>query len=253
MNFDDPIYEGTLLKRYKRFFADIHFNGETIVAHVPNTGSMKGLLGPMSPCRFSKNEDPNRKLKYTLQMIKTATSWVGVNTGLPNKLAWEAFENKQMPHWLPYCGGRLEVKINDQSRIDMALWKNTSFNPEKKWNADYFKNNQLHFVEVKNVTLSEKHSNSRVAQFPDSVTTRGQKHLEELILLMEQGHTCEMLYVIQRSDCDAFEPAAQIDPDYAGLLKKAVKKGLQITAVPCTIDHAKIQLNCQSCLPIQGI
>jgi len=212
MEFHPPLLEGHFQKRYKRFFADIEFEGETIVAHCPNTGSMLGLKEPGSPCRFSKNDDPKRKLKYTLEMIQTPGGWVGVNTGRPNKLVKELFETNPLPHWKKFDSCQSEVKISSDTRLDLALWKNTEDHP-KKWTVKNIVP-PIHFIEIKNVTMSD---NKGLALFPDAVTTRGQKHIRELIGLQSQGHTTELVFVVQREDCQSFAPAADIDPTYAEL------------------------------------
>lgn len=237
MRFEKPLSQGIFQKRYKRFFTDIEFDGETITAHCPNTGSMMGLKDPGSPCLFSTTDDPNRKLKHTLQMIKAPKSWVGVNTSLPNKLAVELFEKNPLSHWKKFDSAQSEVKINDHSRIDMVLWNSKDHPKIKKWNHKNL-TPPLHLIEVKNVTLAE----NEVAFFPDAVTTRGQKHLEELMDLVSKGFTCEMLFVIQRTDCKEFRGAKDIDPDYVKKLKQAQKAGVIITPLPCKMDEKEVIL-----------
>ncbi len=237
MRFDKPLSEGTFQKRYKRFFTDIEVNGEIITAHCPNTGSMMGLKDPGSPCRFSTTDDPKRKLKHTLQMVKTAKSWVGVNTALPNKLVYELFESDPLPHWKKFDRVQSEVKINDKSRIDLVLWNSKDHPEVKKWNHKNLAA-PLHLIEVKNVTLAEED----IAYFPDAVTTRGQKHLDELMELVEKGFTCEMLYVVQRTDCKTFKAAGHIDPDYARKLKEAKKMGVKVTPLTCQMSKNEVKL-----------
>ena len=237
MRFEKPLSEGIFQKRYKRFFTDIEFEGEIITAHCPNTGSMMGLKEPGQKCLFSTNNDPKRKLKHTLQMVKTKKSWVGVNTALPNKLVAELFENSPMKHWKKMDSLQSEVKINDKSRIDLVLWNSKDHPETEKWNH---KNliPPLHLIEVKNVTLAENGK----AQFPDAVTERGLKHLNELIELRQKGFTCEMVFVIKRTDCDQFEAAREIDPTYAARLKDAKKAGVIISPLPCTITKKEVIL-----------
>jgi sugar fermentation stimulation protein A len=237
MKFESPLSEGVFQKRYKRFFTDIEYEGETITAHCPNTGSMMGLKEPGLPCRFSTTDDPKRKLKHTLQMVKTQGSWVGVNTGLPNKLAAELFANNPLAHWKKYDRLQSEVKINDHSRIDLVLWNSKKHPDIKKWNHNNL-TPPLHLIEVKNVTLAE----DGVAFFPDAVTTRGQKHLDELIALTQKGFSCEMLFVVQRTDCQSFRAARDIDPDYAEKLKQAKKAGVKITPLPCSLGPKEVCL-----------
>lgn len=235
MKFTKPILEGTFLKRYKRFFADITLGEETVVAHVANSGSMRGCNMPDMPCLVSFNDDPTRKLKYSLEMVKTPGSWVGVNTQVPNKIVKEALENDLFEK---YKGFRIfpEAKINDKSRLDFALSKNPDVEFKKvdlKKGSDKF-----HFIEVKNVSLVE----DKIAKFPDSVTERGQKHLNDLMELIDHGHTCEILYTIQRTDGKIFSPAADIDPDYAEILKKANDHGVIISPHLCDLSPEGISL-----------
>lgn len=241
MKFDSPLIEGVFLKRYKRFFADIRLGDETVVAHVPNTGSLKSCNTPESLCLLSPAKNPERKLRYTLEMIKTPNSWVGVNTSNPATLVRELWKSRRVEHWKDFDGFQAEVKINAQTRLDGALW-----NQKKQTNVKNGKISKieppLHFFEIKNVTLAE---NSR-ALFPDAVTERGQKHLLEMIELMSQGFSCEMIYVIQREDCRSFSPADDIDPEYGRILRQAVKKGLRLSALPCRLDKKHIALEPQS-------
>ena len=243
MKFADPLVEGRFIKRYKRFFADIQRDGEIITAHVPNTGSMKGCLIEGAPCRFTINNNPKRKLKYTLQMIKIGKTWVGVNTNLPNSMVWEAFESRAISHWEKFQWGRKEVPINNSSRIDLVLWNHTTTpHPNKKMETSWFKNTKngvFHFVEVKNVTLEVGNS----AQFPDAITTRGQRHLIELIKLVEVGHSAEIFFTIQRNDCDHFSPADGVDPEYGRLLREAKKAGVLISPYPCRIKKSGITID----------
>ncbi len=237
MKFETPLSEGLFQKRYKRFFTDIEVDGETITAHCPNTGSMMGLKEPGQACLFSTTDDPKRKLKHTLQMVKAPKSWVGVNTGLPNKLVKELFENSPLKHWQKFDSVQAEVKINDKSRIDLVLWNSKKHPDIKKWSHKNLAA-PLHLIEVKNVTLAE----DGVALFPDAVTTRGLKHLDELIELTQKGFTCEMVYVIQRSDCKTFKAADHIDPEYASKLNEAKKAGVLITPLPCKMTKKEVVL-----------
>ena len=246
MKFSDPIVHGSFIKRYKRFFVDFEKDGQTFVAHIPNTGSMKGCASPGAPCILTTNDDPKRKLKYTLQMIKSPHSWVGVNTGLANKLAMEAVSNHMLEHWKPYDRFQSEVKVSHKSRLDLALWK-SSHDPSNKIKTPQVMNHPRHFIEVKNVTMAE----GRAAQFPDAETTRGQKHLQELMHLIDQGHTAELLFIIQRSDIDYFEPADEIDPVYADLLRLAKEKGVIITAIKCELGEEGITLAKNSSIEIR--
>lgn len=248
MKFQGLLESGRLLKRYKRFFADIQLSDSSIItAHVPNTGSLMGCLEPGSPCRMTYLDSPKRKLKYTLQMIKSSASWVGINTSLSNHLVWEAFTTRSVPHWKGLEFGQREVKISRDSRIDLVLWKNRygPSSPDQRLSIADFENQKFHFVEIKNVTLAR----GRQAQFPDAQTERGRKHLRELMFLMEKGHSSEIFFTVQREDCDLFSPAFDIDPEYARLLAQAIEKGLVVTAVPCVLDEESINLN--PCRPLK--
>lgn len=238
--------KGQFLKRYKRFFADIKLdNNEVVTAHVPNTGSMKGLLTEKAPALLTYNDDPKRKLKYTLEALKTPTSWVGVNTSKPNKMAALAFEKQLIPHWEPYSFIKTEAKINDKTRIDLALAKNLEI---KKWDKSLIDEHKFHFVEIKNVTLSDKNT----ALFPDAVTERGLKHLNELIDLVKSGHSAELLFIVQRQDCDHFLPAYDIHPEYATTLQLAQEQGVRLTALECQwVEGLGFELNSYKPLDIK--
>lgn len=237
MQFKTPLIEATFLKRYKRFFADVEINGKIEVAHVANTGSLRGCLEPGASCLVSPAEDPARKLRFSLEMIQTPTSWVGINTSLPNKLIYDLWKNQRYAPWTAFDRGQMEVKINSETRLDMALWKSSDV-PQEKLAWKEIKP-PLHFIEIKNVTLSD----GQTALFPDAVTERGQKHLSELMLLMDQGYSCEIVFLIQRSDCTQFSPADVIDAKYGQLLRDAKKRGVQITPLSCSLSPQGIQLN----------
>lgn len=221
MQFTAPVREARFLKRYKRFFADVELNGEVVVAHVPNTGSLKTCLFENAPCIITESTNPARKLKATLHFVKTPTSWVGVDTSLPNLIAYEAWEEGR--EWTHFKAAQREYKISKETRLDFVLAAS----------EEHLKNKQnLHHVEIKNVTLAD----GPTAKFPDAVTTRGQKHLTELMALMKQGHTAEILFVVQRSDCQYFSPADDIDPEYGRLLREAAAAGVTVRALACEID-----------------
>jgi sugar fermentation stimulation protein A len=252
MKFQKKLYEGILLDRYKRFFADVELNDESgvekLTIHVPNTGSLKGIIDKKatSPqkCWFSLHGDDSKKLKGTLEAVRTLDgSWVGVNTSNPNKIVNEAAlasiksETPFLPHWAGYTFYKPEFKINEKSRLDGAFLKSESDlqNPDSK----------KHFIEIKNTTYKSLIDGKSFAQFPDSVTERGQKHIEEMMLLMEQGHTCELIFAVQRSDVKYFSAAEQFDPVYAKLLGQAQKKGLIISPLICQISQTEVSLTNQ--------
>ena len=232
MKIPQKLEQGIFLKRYKRFFADIEWQGQVITAHVANTGSLKSCGESGSPCLFTVHDDPKRKLKYSLEMLQAPSgSWVGVNTSLPNQLVKGALTEKILPHWQNWDEIQPEFKINAETRLDFRLRK---ISPEK-----------FHYIEVKNVTLMRE----KKAQFPDAVTTRGQKHLRELIMLMKEGHSAELVFVIQREDCEGFTTADDIDPEYGQIFREAVQAGLRVTALKTKLSSAGIVLTGQV-LPI---
>ena len=171
MEFTKALIKGKLEKRYKRFFADIKVNKETITAHCPNTGSMKGLLDVNNEVWISKNDNPNRKLKYTLEIIKVKKNLVGVNTHLANKIVYHGLLNNLIDELNKVQNIKTEVFFNKKTRFDFLVEKN----------------NQKNFVEVKNVTLFRK---DKISEFPDAVTSRGSKHLKTLIDALKKGYKC---------------------------------------------------------------
>lgn len=238
MRFDEPTREAEFIKRYKRFFADVRLGDEVLTTLVPNTGSLKTCLFEGSACVISDSSSPTRKLKSTLQFLRTPTSWVGVNTSLPNALVEEAWQEGLVPDWRASKACRMEYKISKETRLDMVLGLSAEDIPAKftlpvDVNAQMREANaKLTFVEVKNVTMAV----DGVAQFPDAVTTRGQKHLVELMTLKKLGYGAEIVFVIQRQDCATFSPADQIDPDYGRLLREARTVGVVVRAFACDID-----------------
>ena len=226
MKFKEQLLQGTLIKRYKRFFADIKYKNNTITAHCPNTGSMHGLLTEGNKVFFSRSDNPKRKLKYTLEIIKDVNSLVGINTLLTNKIVLEALEKKWIKELTKFPKIKSEVKFNDQTRFDFLV-SNTS---------------EKCFLEVKNVTLSRKKS---VSEFPDSITSRGKKHLNELINAKKQGFESYILYLIQREDCRSFKIAEDIDRDYKDTFVDAVKNGVKIFCFDCKLSNEEIKINKQ--------
>lgn len=222
MKFEKELVHGKLIKRYKRFLADVELDtGEIVVAHCTNSGSMKSCLENGAEVYLTPVDDPKRKTKFTWEMIKINNDWVGINTGNPNKLAYEAILNQQISGLNGYTTVKREVKFGD-SRFDV-----------------YAENeNEKCFVEVKNVSMKE----NEYALFPDAVTTRGQKHLKTLIDVKKQGMRAVMLYIIQRSDVRIFAPAKEIDPNYASLLKKAAGAGVEIFPMQASVTPEQITL-----------
>lgn len=229
MKFKTAVREGIFLKRYKRFFADVKLGNEIVVAHVPNTGSLKSASEAGAPCLVTESDNPERKLKFTLEAIQMPSgAWVGVNTSWPNLLAKEAFESRIFSHWQDFDELKAEVKLSPETRIDLVL-------------SDT-KKGRKHFVEIKNVTMAsgEVHQKKGMAHFPDAVTERGQKHLRELMKLVKDGHTAEILFAIQRSDCTHFSPADEVDPIYGKLLREAAQAGVVVTAALVDVSHREI-------------
>ena len=224
MNFENNLISGVFVKRYKRFFADIKINDKTVVAHCPNTGSMLGLLKEGNKVWLTKSDNPNRKLKYTLQIIEDNGCKVGVNTHLTNKIVLEALEKNLIKELSKDVEIKSEVKFGENTRFDFLITK-------KNYKA---------FIEVKNVTLSR---NIGVAEFPDAITSRGAKHINELIKANKKGYEIYIAFIIQREDSKKFIVAADIDPEYSKLLSKAVKKKLNILCYDCKFSLKGIKLN----------
>ena len=218
---------GTLIRRYKRFLVDVQLpGGEIVTAHCPNTGSMQGCYEPGRRVYLSVHDNPKRKLKYTWEIISMPVSLVGINTLIPNRLVFESIRAGQIPELEGYETVEREVKIGKNSRIDLLL------SSSRKGKC---------YVEIKNCTLVT----DGVACFPDAVTARGLKHIQELVKLATAGSRAVMFYFIQRMDADVFMPADHIDPVYGLELRRAVKKGLEVFAYDVTIDFKRIKLNRQ--------
>ena len=224
MNFKSELISGLLIKRYKRFFADIKIKNQIVTAHCPNTGSMQGLLNAGNKVWISKTDKPNRKLKYTLEIIESGKSKVGVNTHSSNKIVYHALKNNLINELKDFREIKPEAKFGENTRFDFLVFK-------KKNKA---------FIEVKNVTLSR---NKKIAEFPDAITTRGLKHINELVKASKKNYKIFILYLIQRDDCNSFTIAKDIDPYYANALAKAVKNKLKILCYDCKFSSKGIKLN----------
>ena len=229
--FWPKLTRGTLVKRYKRFLADIMLNnGEKITAHCANSGSMKNCSEPGRPVYVSHHDTPNRKLKYTWEMIAMPSSLVGVNTIWPNKLVSQAIISGVIPELTGYDQLKQEVKVGEHSRLDICLTA---------------ENNQTCYIEVKNCTMV----NHGIAAFPDAVTTRGRKHLLELQELIGSTVRCVMFFLVQRTDATLFQPADDIDREYGVELRRAYEKGIEILVYDVSLDQQKIGIN--KSLPFQ--
>ena len=223
MEFTKPLIKGKLIKRYKRFFTDVKISNEIVTAHCPNTGSMKGLLDEGNEVYVSKNDDPKRKLKYTLEIIKVKKKLVGVNTHFANKIAFHGLSNNLVK----------EVSNNDNIKPEVFFDKETRFDflIEKK--------KQKIFVEVKNVTLFR---NDKIAEFPDSVTSRGSKHLKTLIEALKKGYKSYLLFLVQVQGINNFKIAKDIDKEYYENYLLAKKAGVIFLAYRCNINSKEIKI-----------
>ena len=223
MKFSKRLIKGKLIKRYKRFFADINIKNEIITAHCPNTGSMMGLLDQNNEVWISKNNDPKRKLKYTLEIIKTKDNLVGVNTHLANKIVYEGLSNNLINEFMNSDSIKPEVYYNKNTRFDFLVNKN----------------NQNHFIEVKNVTLFRTNN---VAEFPDAVTSRGSKHIKTLVDAIKKGYKSYVLFLVQIQNIENFQIAKDIDKNYYKNYLLAKKGGVQFLAYRCNIDTNSITI-----------
>jgi len=251
MRFAKKLYEGILLSRYKRFFADIEYNGEKITIHVPNTGSLKSVIDKDSkkPQKvwFSLHGDESKKLKGTLEAVQaTNGTWVGINTSNPNRIVTEAINDAIesgkpfLSHWKGYGFYKSEYKISKETRLDGAFFKTEDdFNAIKK---DPKAKVKIHFIEIKNTTYLPEDQEKPIVQFPDGVSERAQKHLIEMMDLMKLGHQCEIIFTVQRTDVEGFSPCESMDPDYAKLFYKAVNAGLIVSPLIVDFNQNQIQL-----------
>ena len=226
MKFNKKLLQGTLIKRYKRFFVDINYKKKIITAHCPNSGSMMGLLEKGNKVWFSLSDNPKRKLKYTLEIIEVKNEKIGINTLLTNKIVFEALINKKIETLNKFNNIKPEVRFSDKTRFDFLL-----SNSKEKC-----------FLEVKNVTLLRER---KIAEFPDAITSRGTKHLDELCNAKKKGYQSYILYLVQREDCDSFKIAKDIDEDYKIAFVKALKTGVKILCYDCKLNNEEIKLNKQ--------
>ena len=221
MEFTKSLIKGKLIKRYKRFFVDAKINKETVTAHCPNTGSMKGLLDEGNEVYLLKHDDPKRKLKFGLEIINAQKNLVGVNTHLANKIVNHGLKNNLIK----------ELKNSDTIKPEVFFNKETRF--------DFFikKNKQKIFLEVKNVTLFR---DKKTAEFPDAVTSRGSKHLLTLINAINKGYKAYLLFLVQVQNMEKFKIASDIDSEYYKNYLTAKKAGVNFLAYRCKISPKKI-------------
>ena len=223
MKFNKTLIKGKLIKRYKRFFTDIKLSKEVVIAHCPNTGSMKGLLDVGNKVFLSKNNDPKRKLKYTLEIIKVKKNLVGVNTHFANKIAYHGLSNNLID----------ELKNNDSIKPEVF------FNKETRFDFLIEKNKKKIFVEVKNVTLFR---DEKIAEFPDAITSRGSKHLKTLIDAIKKGYKAYILFLVQIERVKNFKIAKDIDREYYNNYLLAKKAGVNFLAYRCKINSKEIKI-----------
>ena len=224
MKFTKALIKGKFVKRYKRFFADVKVNKSIITAHCPNTGSMIGLLDENNDAWVSKNDDPKRKLKFTLEILKSRNNLIGVNTHLANKLVFEGLQNNSFEEFKNLEKIQSEVFYNKETRFDFLVSKK----------------NKRSFIEVKNVTLIRDSKNS---EFPDAVTTRGSKHIKTLIEASKKDYNCYVLFLVQISNCKYFKIAKDIDKEYYENYKIAKKEGVNFIAYDCKIGSKEIKVD----------
>ena len=224
MIFESELIAGVLIKRYKRFFVDIKLKNKVITAHCPNTGSMMGLLKKGNKVWFTESNNIKRKLKYTLQIIEVNKKKIGINTHLTNKIFYEALSSG---------------KIINLEKKDILI-KEKKFNLNTRFDFFIKKKDKECFIEVKNVTLSRS---KNLAEFPDAVTSRGLKHINELIVAKKRGFDIYLAFVIQREDCRKFKIADDIDPKYKKLLTFALKNNLKVLCYDCKFSTKGIIIN----------
>ena len=221
MKFTKSLLKGKLIKRYKRFFVDVKLDKEIITAHCPNTGSMKGLLNEGNDVYLLKHDDPKRKLKYGLEIIKTKKNLIGVNTHFANKIVNHGLTNNLIK----------ELKNNDMVKPEVF------FNEETRFDFLIEKNKQKSFVEVKNVTLFR---DKNTAEFPDAVTSRGSKHLLALIDAIKKGYKSYLIFLVQIQNMENFKIASDIDSEYYKNYLNAKKAGVNFLAYRCKISSKEI-------------
>jgi len=223
MKFTKSLIKGSLINRYKRFFVDVKLNKKIVTAHCPNTGSMMGLLDEGNIVYISQNNNPKRKLKYTLEIIKVKKNLVGVNTHFANKIVYHGLLNNLIK----------EISNNDKIKPEVFYDKETRF--------DFFieKNNQKIFTEVKNVTMFR---NLKIAEFPDSITARGSRHLKTLIDASKKGYKTYLLFLVQIQGIESFKIAKDIDKEYYQNYLLAKKAGVVFLAYRCKISTKEIKI-----------
>lgn len=236
MNFDPPLQPAILIRRYKRFLADVRFaDGTEVTLHCPNTGSMKHCAPPGAAVLYSDSNNPKRKYRCTLEAVQVAHGhWVGVNTGRANALVAEAIQAHRIPGYKRFKQLKREITFAD-SRFDLVLYEAQ----------------RMTYIEVKSVTLGPgpDDPDDGVLMFPDSVTERGQKHLKTLMQVVDEGHRAVLFFCVQHSGAQSVRPADEIDPQYGVLLRQAVAHGVQVIAWKTSISAQAFELECA--LPVR--
>ena len=226
MEFATPLLRGRLIRRYKRFLADIELDGgETVTAHCANPGAMLGLNMPGLEVWVEPNDDPGKKLKYGWRLVRQGSAWTGIDTAVPNRVVGEALRAGLIPELAAYTAVRPEVRYGEKSRVDFLL------------TADGLPDA---YVEIKNVHLMRRPG---LAEFPDSVTARGARHLDELAAMVAAGHRAVMLYCVQRTDCRRMALAPDLDRAYAEAFARATAAGVEAMAWACAISPQGITLD----------
>jgi len=227
MRFPSPLHHGSLLKRYKRFLCDVSLDdGQILTAHCPNPGAMTGLQDPGAAVCLSVSDNPKRKLPYGLELVTAEGGWVGINAAFANRIVEEALQEKKIPECASYDHIRPEVRYGQKSCVDFLLESSDSQQPAC-------------YLEVKNVHLKRQQG---LAEFPDSVTARGARHLEDLAAMVQAGHRAILFYLVQRMDCERFSIAKDIDPHYASTFEHALKHGVETMCYDCDVSPEGIRL-----------
>jgi sugar fermentation stimulation protein A len=224
MKLQEPLFPGTLIRRYQRFLADVQLDdGSLVTAHTPNTGSMMGCAVPGNRVLLSRSDNPTRKYPHSWELVHADGYWVGINTMLPNRLVHEGIQCGVVTELAGYKQIRAEVPYGTGSRIDLLLSGEQG----------------RCYVEIKNVTLVQQ----GCAMFPDAVSLRGQKHLRELMEVVRQGHRAVNFFVVQRGDGESVAPADSIDPAYGALLREAAQAGVELLAYQAEVTRSEIKLS----------
>lgn len=227
MQFDPPLTPARLIRRYKRFLADVEMtDGSMETVHCPNPGAMTGLQDPGAEVWLSRSDNPKRKLPLGLELVQADGALVGINAGFANRIVSEALAEGRVPELAEWDQVRAEVRYGQKSRVDFLLSDSRGGQPDC-------------YVEVKNVHLMRQPG---LAEFPDSVTSRGARHLAELADMVRAGHRAFLFYLVQRTDCEAFRVAADIDPDYAAAFREAQAAGVGTFCYDCSITRDGIVL-----------